>query len=81
MKARLFRRVALCVLVALALDAPVVASAFDASRVVTALDASRAAPAVAQRRARPQPRGEICHDPKAPCRTSLTFEPHDLPFR
>ncbi|HYO63249.1 MAG TPA: hypothetical protein VER08_06285 [Pyrinomonadaceae bacterium] len=39
-------------------------------------------PAAAQRRrARPQPRGEVCHDPTQACRTSLTFEPHDLPFR
>ncbi|HEV2765608.1 MAG TPA: hypothetical protein VGV38_21675 [Pyrinomonadaceae bacterium] len=69
MKTRLFRRVVAGALVALALGSLLGAPASDVSAVAQ------------RRRARPQPRGEICHDPTAPCRTSLTFEPHDLPFR
>ncbi len=31
-------------------------------------------------KARPQ-KGRICGDPTAPCKTSVTFEPHDLAFK
>jgi len=27
------------------------------------------------------PRGSICGNPSTPCKTSVTFQPHDLPFR
>ena len=38
------------------------------------------AEAAAQGRGKPR-RGTLCPDPTVPCRTSVTFEPHQLPFR
>jgi hypothetical protein len=38
--------------------------------------------AVGQSRvARKRPRGSICGNPQVACKTSATFQPHDLPFR
>lgn len=39
------------------------------------------ATAEGQRRNRRQQRGAVCFDPTVPCRTTATFEAHDLPFR
>lgn len=33
------------------------------------------------RRGAQQQRGSVCGDPTQPCRTAVTFEPHDLSFR
>jgi hypothetical protein len=30
---------------------------------------------------RPRARASICGNPKLPCKTTVTFQPHDLPFR
>ena len=75
MKVRLLRRAALCALVALALEGAFVN--------VTTVEATTAATTAARqrRRARRQPNLEVCHDPTRPCRSTATFEPHDLPFR
>ncbi len=32
-------------------------------------------------RRKPLPRASICGNPKLPCKTVATFQPHDLPFR
>jgi len=81
MKARLFRPAALCALLTLCAalaPAPDNAAASAGGSAV----ALKTSPRVPQRgRARRRPRLEICHDPTLPCRSTATFEPHDLPFR
>lgn len=37
--------------------------------------------ALAAQKRRPARRGSICGDPTASCKTSVTFQPYDLPFR